>query len=132
MFRECYEQIEDRLGNVAVVVNNAACFDDTDWKKLIDTNLVSSVLSGFNVLIKLTKPLNNKKVLLCERKKHAARRIVRTRSAALSLGRGGGGYTHSVLMRKDGYHLSGRMGGTPRCEQTDNITFPHPSDAGGN
>ena len=39
-FPECYEHIENDLGNVVVVVNNAACFDDTDWKKLIDTNLV--------------------------------------------------------------------------------------------
>ena len=39
---ECYEHIENGLGNIVVVVNNAACFDDVDWKKLIDTNLVSS------------------------------------------------------------------------------------------
>ena len=96
----------------------------------------------------------NKKVLLRER--YTARRVGSARYAALSAEWGGapsspdgGGVPHPVLGREyPGLHphrdlgwdtpcpdLGIRMGVPPsprKCGQTENITFPHPSDAGGN
>ena len=59
-------------------------------------------------------------VLLRERKRHTARRVASTPSVVLT---GGGGVPHP----------RSRQGGTPTWTdtQTENITFPHPSDAGG-
>ena len=85
----------------------------------------------------------NKKVLLGKRKRHTARRVTSARYAALS--NGWGGYP---IQTWDGVPLPIPGTGYPpprpgmgyphpdlpsrKCEQTENITFPHPSDAGGN
>ena len=119
---------------------------------------------------------HKKKVLLRERKRHTARRVVSARYAALSYGwgrstpsspgGGGGGVTPGTPHHPDlaGGHHPGLAGGhhpdlagggypgyphpdlgwgtppptdlgqgTPpcKCEQTENTTFPHRSDAGG-
>ena len=54
------------------------------------------------------------KVLLHERKRHTACRVASARYAA-------------PVQTWDGVLTNPR-----KCEQTENITFPHPSDAGGN
>ena len=63
----------------------------------------------------------NKKVLLRERMRHTDRRV-----ASPWVGRGGG-----YLPWPGGWGVP-TLGVPPRCEQTENITFPHPSDAVGN
>ena len=110
--------------------------------------------------VDIPENLTNKKVLLRERKRHTARRVASARYAALSNGWVGGGVPHPVMggvplhpdLGQDtppptqtwhgvpprpgtGYDPHQDLGwGTPpprKCGQTETITFPHPSDAGG-
>ena len=39
----CYGQILESMGYVAVLVNNAGYFDESNFKKMIDVNLVRYV-----------------------------------------------------------------------------------------
>ena len=79
----------------------------------------------------------NKKVLLPERKRHTARRVASDRYAALS---NGGGYLPPTIQTWMGYPPNHPdLAGVPppptevwTDKQTENSTFPHPSDAGGN
>ena len=59
--------------------------------------------------------LSNKKVLLCERKRHTARRVASARYAAPSPNGGRGGVPHPVPDggRGEGYPIQSQMGGTP-------------------
>ena len=41
-FLECYEEVEKQFGKVSVVVNNAAYFSDSNFKKLIEINMVGA------------------------------------------------------------------------------------------
>ena len=110
------------------------------------------VLFQFPVPVSVPCSLN-KKVLLRERKRHTDRRLASTPSVVLTGGGGGypitgqGGIRIQGTPRIQGWMgvppVQGWMGVPPhldlagvppprRCGQTENITFPHPSDAVGN
>ena len=129
----------------------------TDYKIISEWNMKSIFIFTFfstslpDMVLNFRFRCEYKKVLLRERKRHTARRVVSTHSVVLSWLTPPAGLTpHRTDPPPTGLtplaesaewsphltdhppQLSRLSDHPPRCEQTENITFPHPSDAGGN